>query len=117
MDLSFAELRQANINRNYEWNKGTEPISLTFRCTEIAGEVGELCEAIKKLERLRLGIAGGAELAEKDIDEFADVIIAVDLLAMDMNIDLSEVIRRKFNKTSEKHGLDTVLTRPTGEVE
>ena len=37
----------------------------------------------------------------------ADVLICVDLIAMDLDIDLTDAVRNKFNKTSEKFGLET----------
>lgn len=111
MDLSLNELRQANVTRNGEWNENGVSVQypLSFRTTELAGEVGELCNAIKKLERIRLNIVGGKQLTEDDWDEFGDVLISLDLLAMEANVNLSEVTVRKFNKTSTKHGMKTFL--------
>ena len=82
---------------------------LAFRGVELAGEVGEACNQLKKLERVRLGLVGG-KLDTADLcEELADVVICVDLIAMDLGIDLGEAVRQKFNRTSEKYSLETRL--------
>lgn len=62
MTLNLSELRAANIQRNGEWlikGIGAYPLPLSFRAAELAGEAGEACNEIKKLERERLGLVGG----------------------------------------------------------
>jgi len=106
--LNFIDLRMADMARQKVWDP-TDQITLTYRATELAGEVGEACNVVKKLERERLGIRGSRATMEQLAEELADVIICVDLLAMEVGIDLSEAVRRKFNATSEKYGLPTRL--------
>ena len=106
--LGLNELRAANIERNGEWFEG-KAVPLSFRAVELAGEVGEACNEIKKLERNRLGLAGGKSGLGGLEDELADVVISVDLIAMDLGINLSGAICAKFNATSEKHGMETRL--------
>lgn len=72
---------------------------------ELAGEVGEACNVMKKLERVRLGIAGSTDTVEHLGEELADVIICVDLIAEVFGIDLWAAVRSKFNATSDKLGL------------
>ncbi|MFN9717296.1 MAG: MazG-like family protein [Planctomycetota bacterium] len=106
MDLQ--ELRVANEKRHIEWAKGAK-IPLSFRGLELAGEAGEVCNELKKIERTRLGMVGGKSATDGLQEELADVLVCVDLIAMDLGIDLSEALRDKFNKTSEKYGLATRL--------
>jgi NTP pyrophosphatase (non-canonical NTP hydrolase) len=106
--VDFEQLRQANKQRHIEWANG-ESLPLSFRGVELAGEVGEACNEIKKLARNELGIRGGKDDLTGLRDELADVLICVDLIAMDLGIDLGEVVRAKFNATSEKYGLETRL--------
>jgi NTP pyrophosphatase (non-canonical NTP hydrolase) len=106
MDLQ--DLRHANQKRHVEWAKGVD-VPLSFRGLELAGEAGEVCNELKKLERARLGMVGSKDNIDGLKEELADVLVCVDLIAMDLNIDLSEVLRAKFNKTSEKYGLSTRL--------
>lgn len=99
-------LREANKVRQKEWDEDNQ-ISLSYRGNELAGEVGEACNIIKKLERERLGIRGSRATVEELAEELADVIICADLIAMQEGIDLKEAVREKFNSTSEKYGLKT----------
>lgn len=102
----FPTLREANVARQGEWDAGNV-LSLAYRGNELAGEVGEACNIIKKLERERLGIAGSRDTLEHLAEELADVIICADLIAMAAGIDLEDAVARKFNATSEKVGLKT----------
>lgn len=106
--LSLAALRLANAARAVEWS-GNTALDLSFRGNELAGETGEACNVIKKLERERMGYAGSRATLEQLAEELADVIICVDLVAMQVGIDMGEAVRRKFNLTSAKVGLGTRL--------
>ena len=106
MDLQ--ELRDANEKRHIEWANGAD-IPLSFRGLELAGEAGEVCNELKKIERTRRGMVGGKVGTQDVQEELADVLVCVDLIAMDLGIDLGEALRAKFNKTSEKYGLVTKL--------
>ncbi|KEA07462.1 MazG-like family protein [Rhizobium rhizogenes] len=105
---NFTDLRAANIARQKEWD-GDNQIDLAYRGNELAGEVGEACNVIKKLERERRGIAGSRDTVEHLAEELADIVICVDLVAMQAGIDLNAAVRAKFNATSEKVGLRTRL--------
>jgi NTP pyrophosphatase (non-canonical NTP hydrolase) len=107
--LDFDTLRSANSLRNIEWNTGSEPMSLAFRGVELAGEVGEACNLLKKLERERLGVRGSRASMSHVAEELADVIICVDLIAMQLGINLGRAVAEKFNMTSEKYGLSVRL--------
>ena len=102
----YAKLRDANVARQAEWDEGNT-ISLTYWATAMAGEVGEACNVVKKLERERLGLRGSRATLADLADELADVVIYVDLLAMSQGIDLEAAIRNKFNATSAKYKLGT----------
>lgn len=104
-------LRSANIARQNEWDQDNQ-ISAAYRGNELAGEVGEACNVIKKLERERLGILGSRATVGELADELADVLICADLVAMHYGIDLEAAVARKFNATSEKVGLQTRLAAP-----
>ncbi|KAB2684920.1 MazG-like family protein [Brucella tritici] len=110
--MNMTSLRAANVARDQEWNTGSERLSLTFRATELAGEVGEACNVIKKLERERIGLVGSRDTKEHLAQELADIVICTDLVAMDADIDLDAAIAAKFNATSEKNGLSTRLSKP-----
>ena len=99
-------LRDANVARQAEWDPDNR-ITLEYRGNEMAGEVGEACNVIKKLARERMGIPGSRASIYNLAEELADVVICADLIAMHIGIDLGDAVKEKFNKTSAKIGLRT----------
>lgn len=73
----------------------------------MAGEAGEACNIVKKLNRERDGIIGNTKSVDAlraDLaDEIADTLIYLDLLAAREGIDLAEAVITKFNTVSEKY--------------
>ena len=108
MTNEHVTLRAANAVRQAEWDIDNQ-IDLAYRGNELAGEVGEACNVIKKLERERRGIRGSRDTLEHLAEELADVVICIDLIAMQAGIDLDAAVALKFNATSEKVGLQTRL--------
>ena len=108
MPLNFTQLRTANLTRCAKWNCGV-PCGIEFSACELAGETGEVCNAVKKLSRLRRNMKGGVDTTANIAEELADVVICADLLAMDLGIDLGAAVAAKFNATSEKHGFSERL--------
>ena len=106
--MEFEKLRKQNIKRQLEW-PGSEKATLEFRTIEVAGEAGEVCEAVKKYLRSTHGIKGTTMDVNDIADEIGDTIIALDLLASHLNIDLGEAVKTKFNKTSKKYDLQTLI--------
>lgn len=107
--LTFSTLRHSNLKRQHEWDSDDQ-ITLSYRGNELAGETGEACNIIKKLERERLGIKGSRATREQLAEELADIIICADLIAMHEGIDLDKAVQSKFNATSKKVGLQTRIT-------
>ncbi len=100
MDV-LQQLRKASKKRQHifddkEW-------SLPEWGNATAGEVGELCNVIKKIHR---GDFTLEEANEKELiaDEAADVVIYLDLLCAKAGINLQTAIVNKFNKKSEELG-------------
>lgn len=89
--MKLAELRAANVARQAEWDRD-DRIAPAYRSNALAGEVGEACNVVKKLERERLGINGSRDTVEHLGEELADVLICVDLLAMQYGIDLAAAL-------------------------
>ena len=114
ISLTFLELLKANYKRSKLWHDtGTGHWSLSDWGVALAGEVGEALNIIKKLNRDRNGMVGNTKSKEEltaDLgEELADVMIYLDLLALEAGVDLEEEVVKKFNKTSEKHGFDIKL--------
>jgi NTP pyrophosphatase (non-canonical NTP hydrolase) len=106
--MDFTVLRDANVRRQQEWDRQGK-IDIAYRGNELAGECGEACNIIKKIERERRGIRGSRATLRQLADELADVIICVDLIALYEGIDIWESVKRKFNETSRNNNLDTTL--------
>ena len=102
------ELRVKNQERQRLW-PGNENIDVLFRAVEFSGESGELMNAVKKIYRLENEVAGNTaqrqELRQNLLDEIGDVLITLDNLAAEYDIDIEEVTKLKFNKTSHKVGI------------
>ncbi|MCK5501262.1 MAG: nucleotide pyrophosphohydrolase [Tritonibacter mobilis] len=135
-------LRAANNERQKEW-PGSEKADLAFRAIEVLGETGEavsevlalaisglvlsqasgrVAEAAKKLVRAERGIGGTTVDLEALEDELSDLVIAADLLGQKVGCKpLSVTVPRKFNRTSRKYDLVTLMPEnaaaPTSEVE
>lgn len=107
-DLTFRRLQHVNDKRNIEWDPERK-LNGAFFGVELAGEVGEACNLIKKLERARLGLRGSTTTKQCLGEELADVAIVLCLVANYYNIDLENHIIPKFNETSDKLGLEEHL--------
>jgi len=104
--MVYRTLREANVARQEAWCAGGDPEpDLAFRGVELAGEVGEALNVIKKIERERRGWRGSRATLDDLAGELADVVICADLAALAAGIDLDAAVVRKFNATSEKVGL------------
>lgn len=103
--LTFAALRDANDRRNAAVFQNDGWGETDWGCA-LAGEVGELCNILKK--RRRHG-DDRAHLFEEAAKEIADVQIYLDLLARHMGVNLADATVRKFNEVSERRGSDIRL--------
>lgn len=108
---AFRYLALKNAARQAEWDP-SDQITLAYRGNEFAGEAGEACNVIKKLERERLGIRGSRATKQQLAEELADVIICASLISNATGIDLWDAVVAKFNKTSEANGLGARMTEP-----
>lgn len=91
-------LRDRNLTRCARFGHQVDEWSETDWACAVAGEVGEMCNLIKKKRR-------GDRVCQEDIaDEIADVVIYLDLLCAKIGIDLEEAIKEKFNQKSRERG-------------
>lgn len=109
VELTISALQRAHVERQEEWCPDQKP-DLSFRGNELGGECGEAQNVIKKLERERHGWRGSRDTVEHLGEELADVIHCAVLVAITAGIDLEPAVIAKFNSTSEKNGLSTMLT-------
>jgi len=76
---------------------------------EFAGESGELSDAYKKMNRLRVGYNDNRDLTQEDVmqkiaEEVGDCYISLQMFCTAMGIDIMAAAAMKFNITSEKMG-------------
>lgn len=112
-ELSIRSLQKAHVDRQEEWCPDQKP-DLSFRGNEMAGEVGEACNVVKKLERERHGWRGSRSTKEKLAEELADVVHCAILTAITAGIDLEPAVIAKFNATSEANGLASRIASTVG---
>jgi NTP pyrophosphatase (non-canonical NTP hydrolase) len=94
--LNFRDFRRVNRERCEKAFHRINEWSENDWATATAGELGELCNLLKKRRR---GEAVPTQLIES---EAADVFTYLDLLCERMEIDLGAAVRRKFNEVSER---------------
>lgn len=112
MSLTFLRLRTINAQRCERWHR-LDSWTLSDWGVAAAGEMGEACNVIKKLNRVRDNVFGATfETAtlEDLADELADTIMYIDLLAARAGIDLEDAVRRKFNAVSVANDFPERLT-------
>lgn len=106
--LDFDKLRIANVSRCEEVFHPVDSWSPQDWAVALAGETGECCNVVKKMRRIQDGTntAKDPQTEDECIEligkELADIIIYADLLAARLNINLSDVIRFKFNEVSDR---------------
>lgn len=104
--LTFDLLRAANVERcNASFGWHMEEWTPNDWATALAGEVGELCNELKKLRRGDDSTPEALASRHEAIrHEAADVACYLDLLCARMGIDLGAAVREKFNAVSVRRG-------------
>lgn len=85
--MNYEILREANAARQVEWDPSGHASDPAWRLNELGGEVGEVCNILKKLHRERMGVPGSRATKDQLAEELADVMICIDLAAMEFGID------------------------------
>lgn len=116
MNLDLKLLRELSVQRAKNGFKTYENVPLTYWTTALMGEGGELCNMVKKMERVANGgIDGGSSYTAADItkemlaEEIGGIAIYLDLLASLLGISLEEAIIKTFNSKSLKYNFDEFL--------
>lgn len=111
MAIDLERFRAVNVERARDGFRCYDNQPLTYWTTALAGEVGELCNMVKKMQRVeRGGVDGGSSYKASDIsremlkEEIGGIAIYLDLLASLMDIDLEEAVVDTFNRKSEQLG-------------
>jgi len=108
-----------NHERALLWHKnGIEEWSVADWAVAMAGEAGEICDAVKKLRRVEMGIQSKNKNSPISADaaiaavaqEIGDTFIYLDLLAQRLGIDIEQAIMDTFNRVSEREGFPQRLS-------
>lgn len=96
--LTFAEFHQKNTTRsNSDVKHSTDWSAMEWGCA-LSGEVGELCNYLKKMRR-------GDNIPKKKLaHEVCDIITYLSLLSDKLDIDMEKAIIEKFNIVSKRWG-------------
>jgi NTP pyrophosphatase (non-canonical NTP hydrolase) len=106
---SIPHISVISFARALRWHtNGLESWSMSDWFTALAGEVGELGNVIKKMnrerDRMQQRAVVPAQLQEQMKMEIGDVYIYLDLLARRAGLDLEVCIRDTFNRISVREG-------------
>jgi NTP pyrophosphatase (non-canonical NTP hydrolase) len=97
------QLKKANAQRCPYFGHTLEEWALPQWGNAVAGETGELCNVIKKIDRGDVtDKRDGIDLREKLGEEVADVVIYLDLLCQRAGVNLEVAIVNKFNKINDE---------------
>ena len=117
--LTFGDLRLANslrlplfrnaLGKRAHSRADGSDWSLNDWCLAVLGELGEAANLLKKVRRGDMDLAAARPALA---DEFADVAIYLDLLAMQAGIDLGVAVVDKFNRKSQQVGA-AIFIEPT----
>lgn len=103
--LDFKSLRNISVQR---CNEAFFPLKYKdgpWYGNAMAGECGEACNVVKKIDRDGLTKERLVDLAK----ELADIVIYADLLAARFDINLGDSICLKFNEVSDRVGSNIKL--------
>jgi NTP pyrophosphatase (non-canonical NTP hydrolase) len=126
--LTFQEVRAVNVARCNRWHpNGLASWSVADWAVAMAGEAGEVCNAVKKLRRVEDDLANLND-GDRHLDtrvkavaqigeEIADTFLYLNLLAARLGIDLESEVIAKFNSVSEKYGFPERLPAAATEQE
>lgn len=121
--LTFDEVTRVNVARCDRWHTGgIADWSVADWALAMAGEAGEVCNAVKKLRRVEDEIANISdpdrqlstreEAIKKIGEEIADTFLYLNLLACRLGLSLPDEVIAKFNSTSERYGFPERLAQP-----
>lgn len=110
-EYTLQEIMDANVKRCVNNWHAIEEWSASDWAVAFAGEAGETCNAVKKMnrrtmytKRLSKDPATAQDAVKAIALELADTIHYATLLAARLGIDLNEAVVAKFNTVSEERG-------------
>jgi NTP pyrophosphatase (non-canonical NTP hydrolase) len=105
--MSFEQFQLINIERCENAFPQCKEWTLNDWATALTGEVGEMCNLLKKVKR---GDFPLEEVKDKIASEISDIITYADLLMSIIGADTEEELVKKFNEVSERVGYTQFVT-------
>lgn len=106
MELKVIQQREAEDSTHY-WPNHDDGHEYLGIC--LAGEVGEICNDLKKYSR---GTYSGEDIEERMGNELPDVLIYLVMLAEYFGIDLEEAYKEKKAFNEQRYGRAVTRTDP-----
>lgn len=114
--MEFKTFQKINEERQDKWCPFVKHWVAENYSNALAGETGELCNWIKKLDRLQHGLVPigndpktEQELKQQIAEEIADIQTYLSLISSYFSLDLETIVIDKFNKVSDRFGCDIKL--------
>lgn len=113
--LTFEQVRAVNLDRALEWHPGgLEEWSPAEWGNAAAGEMGELCNVLKKILRIDSGIKQASGLSREVLlreaaKELGDTFLYLDLVATRLGMELEHCVVDTFNRVSIREDFDQRL--------
>lgn len=112
-------IRAVQLSRSGRWHPGgLEEWSVSDWACAMAGEAGEVCNAVKKYNRLLTGAMSttGPQTLEQAVADIAkeigDTLAYLDLLAARLGIDTARAFAETFNRISVREGFPERIEIP-----
>ena len=94
-----------NIQNYQVWSRRTAiypaGVAVQYTALGLAGEVGEICNEIKKVYRDDEGVVTAKRRADL-VDEFGDVLWYLARVTDELNIDMQDVLERNIAKLEDR---------------
>ena len=100
-----------NIQNYQVWSRRTAiypaGVAVQYTALGLAGEVGEICNEIKKVYRDDDGVVTAERRADL-VDEFGDVFWYLARVTDELNIDMQDVLERNIAKLEDRLARDVL---------
>ena len=100
-----------NIQNYQVWSRRTAiypaDVAVQYTALGLAGEVGEICNEIKKVYRDDDGVVTAERRADL-VDEFGDVFWYLARVTDELNIDMQDVLERNIAKLEDRLARDVL---------
>lgn len=117
--MTFKQFSEANLLKTEKFYDPIQSWYYTDWACALAGEVGELCNIIKKMRRVSTNQSELIELQHMAVDdvkkfssmlreEIYDCYVYLDLLTQRLGMDMSDLLEEQYYENAKKKGLNGI---------